>query len=303
MAGTLVTGASGFVGGRLLRRLSSAGAEVWGLARRPQASPPALPAERWIRADLRDREAVIAAVQRAAPERIFHLGALASPRACDRAPDEARASNVAGTAAILEGAQAVGARVLLASSSQVYGRVEGHIDEHHPLDPVTVYGQTKLEAENLARDYAARGLPVVIARPFNHSGPGQTTDYVLPALVEQVRVAAAKGVPIRTGNLFPRRDFLHVDDVLDAYELLIERGQAGEAYNVCRGEGLTIGEALHGIQRRLGAADQRTEEDPERVRSQDPSEVVGVAAKLAALGWSPKVGLESLLDDIAKPAL
>lgn len=302
MAGTLVTGATGFVGRVLVERLRAADGEVWGLARGPRPGR-AGDGVRWLEADLTDRAAVVRAVEEAAPERLYHLGALASPRACAERPAAAFATNVGGTAAVLEGAAAVGARVLVASSAQVYGRATGRIDEERPLAPVTVYGRTKRAAEAVARAFARRGVHVVVARPFNHSGPGQTTDYVLPALVEQVRAAAERATPIRTGNLFPRRDFLHVDDVLDAYALLLERGVRGEAYNVCRGEGLAIGDALRGIQRRLGAADQRTEEDPERVRAGDPPEIVGDPSKLAALGWTPAIGFDALLDDVAMPAL
>lgn len=299
MSGILVTGATGFVGSHLIERAIRAGELPWALARRPRTTDGV----RWLQADLTDPRAVVAAIERAEPERIYHLGAMAAPAACAADPERAEATNVGGTAAVLDGAEATGARVLLVSSAQVYGRVAGTIAEDQALDPVTVYGKTKRDAEALARDRAERGHHVVIARPFNHSGPGQTTAYVLPALVEQVRAAAEGRRPVLTGNLFPRRDFLHVDDVLDAYGVLLDRGRSGEAYNVCRGEGLAIGTALAGIQARLGLADQRTEEDPERIRPDDPEEIVGDPAKLKALGWSPKVDVESLLDAIATPAL
>jgi GDP-4-dehydro-6-deoxy-D-mannose reductase len=108
---------------------------------------------------------------------------------------------------------------------------------------------------------------------------------------------------VLTGNLYPRRDFLHVDDVLDAYRLLLERGAPGEAYNVCSGEGHSIDEALRGLQARLGAQGQRTRVDPGRARSGEAEELIGDPEKLSALGFAPAISFEALLDDATRPAL
>lgn len=298
VGGTLVTGATGFVGSRLMLRLRGRGAEPVGLVR---SLPARSEGEEWVRAELEDHAAVVAAIRSVSPERIFHLGALANPRACEHDPELAERVNVGGTGALLEGAAAVGAATLVVSSAAVYGS-DGRLTEAVEPCPRNVYGRTKLAAEGLALAAAAAGQRVVVARAFNHSGAGQSANYVLPALAAQVRAALAEGAPVSTGNLFPVRDFLHVDDVLDAYELLLERGLSGEVYNVCRGAGLSIGEALAGLQRRLGAEGQRTRLDPGRQRPGDAPEILGDPAKLRALGWSPRVSLEALLDDVAAAA-
>ena len=292
MAPVLVTGASGFVGARLTARLAARGVEVVGLSRRGPGSA----------VDVTDADAVRRAIEGLAPERVFHLAALAHPGACERDPERADRVNAGGTRHVLAALAGSGARVLLASTAHVYGPSppvpvgEGAADRARDL---SAYGRSKRAAERAAEDAAAEGLDVVIARPFNHSGRGQEPEYVLPAFAEAVRRAARDGGPVRVGNLWPRRDFLHVDDVLDAYELLIERGERGEPYNVCRGEGTSIGELLDGLVARA-AAEVEIEIDPARVRAGETREVVGDPSKLAALGWEPRVSIEALLDELAE---
>jgi GDP-4-dehydro-6-deoxy-D-mannose reductase len=301
--GTLVTGAEGFVGRRLLARLLAAGPvdPLWAWARRP----PALrdPRVRWQVVDLEDPRAALEAVLEARPAHLYHLAAVASPPACAADPERAFRVNVGGTAAVAEGARLCGSRLLLASSAQVYGPQGGRLAETRPLAATSVYGRTKRAAEGVVRRAGRGGLWAVVARSFNHSGPGQSADYVLPALVEQVRAALRSGGNVLTGNLYPRRDFLHVDDVLDAYRLLLERGAPGEAYNVCSGEGHSIDEALRGLQARLGAQGQRTRVDPGRARSGEAEELIGDPEKLSALGFAPAISFEALLDDATRPAL
>jgi GDP-4-dehydro-6-deoxy-D-mannose reductase len=299
MARTLITGATGFVGSRLVARIARAGAPPLRLVRESAD----VPRPDVLQADLSQPDQVRRVVESAAPDRIFHLGAMADPRACERDPEAAMAVNAGGTQAVLEGAAAVGARVLVVSSAAVYGVGGEALDERLASRPNSAYGRSKLAAERAAEAAAARGQRVVIARPFNHSGPGQSTRYVLPALAAEVLGALAEDSPVDTGNLFPRRDFLHVDDVLDAYELLLDEGAPGTVYNVCRGQGLSIGEALVGLQRRLGAVGQRTRSDPARTRSEDIEAVVGDPSRLRALGWEPRISLDELLDALAAEAV
>ncbi len=295
----LITGAAGFVGARLVRRLAARpGVRVHGLVRGE------IPAEwadwpvTWHRADLERPREVAAAVRAADPERVVHLGAAANPRACERDPARAYAVNAGGTAAVLSALEGSGARALLASSAAVYGPRAGRLGEALPLSPRGAYGRSKRAAEQVAEHFAARGLGVVIARSFNHTGLGQSEDYVLAALAANLRRALANGTPLAHGNLFPRRDFLHVEDVLDAYELLLERGLAGRAYNVASGVGRSIGDWLEGLMERLGRP-QSTALDPSRARPDDPLEIVGDPQALQSLGWSCTWDTDAILDELA----
>ena len=306
----LVTGGSGFVGRRMLARLTARRAagevlELHALFRDAPAEPPRPGADwaeavRWHAVDLADRGAVVGTVRAIAPERVYHFAALANPRDCAADPAAAFAVNAGGTAAVLAGLVPGAARALVVSSAQVYGRhVEGILGEDQPARPDSPYGRSKLCAERIAQRFARRGLAVVVARPFNHAAREQSPRYVLPALAGQVRRARDEGLPLTTGNLWPRRDFLHVEDVLDAYELLIERGDSGTTYNVCRGETHSIGEALAGLQARLGT-NLEPVTDPERARADDIPELGGEPRRLRELGWAPRHSFEQLLDELAE---
>ncbi len=297
----LITGVSGFVGSALVAKLLARGEdELFGISRsRPRAVAEGHGRATlvWRSIDVRDRDAVAAFVARVRPEGVFHLAALAHPADCERDPEGARAVQGGGSAALFD-ALADGTRVVLASSAQVYGTPQrSPIAEDAALAPRTAYGRAKLMAEEIARAAAERGKEVVIARPFNHSGAGQSARYVLPALARSLRAALQGGTPVTTGNLFPRRDFLHVDDVLAAYELLLREGTPGSAYNVCRGEGVSIGEALDELQR-IAGSNVPTRTDPALVRDGDPAEIVGDPGRLAALGWRPRKSTRDLLREV-----
>lgn len=301
----MVSGAAGFVGQRLLRRLSGRpGLELHALAREQRPDALADVPLQWHRADLLDHGALEKALQQTRPDRLYHLAAIANPRECAANPRLAHLVNAKGTLALLLAlfrANPV-ARALLVSSAQVYGTRTGRLSESHPATPVTVYGQSKLSAERVARGLARRGHTVVIARSFNHTGRGQTPDYVLPALAQNLKRALQTGSALGHGNLYPKRDFLHVEDVLEAYEVLVERGQSGEVYNVCRGVGTSIGELLEGLMARLGQP-HSTALDPALARSKDPEEIVGDAHKLQSLGWCPTWSVDTILDELAAPDL
>jgi GDP-4-dehydro-6-deoxy-D-mannose reductase len=162
------------------------------------------------------------------------------------------------------------------------------------------YAASKAAAELIGlQAWLGNGLEVVRARPFNHTGPGQRPDFVVPALARQVAAAAVSGSRVlETGNLDARRDLTDVRDVVRAYRDLLERGAAGAVYNVCRGEAIRIEE----VARRLLAVaglDLEIVVDPARVRPVDVPELRGDASRLrAATGWAPEVPLDETLADV-----
>ncbi|MHC4376755.1 MAG: NAD-dependent epimerase/dehydratase family protein [Planctomycetota bacterium] len=300
----LVTGASGFVGGRL----ASLGAAVhskwadewlWGtrsLGAEREASAPG----RWVSLDLEQPGSLASILAEWRPTHVLHLAAVALPRAAERDPEHAERVNAQGTHALGRAAAAIGARLVFASTAQVYGRRAGVLDESLEPAPANAYGRSKWAAERALLQLASEGLDAVIARPFNHSGPGQKADYVLPAFAREIRRALESGEPARTGNLAPRRDFLHVDDVLEGYRCLLQRAPAGWTANICSGIGTPISALFDGLAQRLGLpADQRVT-DPLRVRSDDPPEITGDPSRLKSLGWTPQRSLDDLLNDIAR---
>ena len=301
----LITGVSGFVGSRALGRLESAGIDSVGLVRDPDQVEESS-SRTLLLCDLDDRIGLARALGAVAPAWILHLAAVASPRVANEDPRAAYRTNVGGTLNLLRAAQHVGARVLLASTAQVYGRQGGFLAETLEPQPGNVYATTKLAAERLVLRYAQRGGDGLVARPFNHSGPGQSTEYVLPAFAAALLRAREFGARVPVGNLEPKRDFLHVDCVLDAYGLLLARAPSGAVVNVCRGTGTPIGELLSGLGAHLGlegpALERLIQVDPYRVRADDPAEVVGDPSCLREFGFRPTRSIEQLLGDVAAAA-
>ena len=233
----LVTGADGFAGRYLVRRLIASGHEVVAAVRAGGAAPndwltPAeLGAVEVLNFDLEDPSAVEEAARRA-PDGVVHLAAVASSREARRDPGRAWTVNAAGTARLLEAlgadceAGAADPLVIVVSSGEVYGDgPQRPRRETDPVRPRSPYAATKAATEIAALEIAQRtGLRIIVARAFQHIGPGQTTIYVVPALIERLVEARRQGArEVPTGNLEPVRDITDVRDVVSAYVALLER--------------------------------------------------------------------------------
>jgi len=309
----LVTGSEGFVGRWLVRTLLAAGHEVWAGIRPggPLEVPGLTPAERAavrrVPIEVLDTASVESAVA-SRPEAVVHLAAIASGADARRDVGVAWAVNAAGTARLADALGRARERaesdpvLLVVSSGEVYG---GGVDrprrEDDPLRPCSPYAASKVGAEVAAQEVGRRtGLRVVIARPFTHTGPGQSDRAVAPAFAARLRAARRSGAAsVPTGNLAPIRDFLHVQDVVNAYLALLTRGVPGEAYNVARGEGISLDELFRRMATHLGAAAVPAP-DPALMRSADIMHLVGDAAKLrAATGWRPTIDIDRILKEVA----
>lgn len=283
----LVTGSNGFVGRWLIAHLESHGDEVTGLD---------------AEVDITDAAAIGSAVAAAVPEAIFHLAAQASVGASWDNPAATFKVNTVGAVNVLAAASGCSEapRVVLVSSSEVYGRVQASdlpIAEHQPFAPVSPYAASKAAAEVAGlQAWLGRGVEVVRARPFNHTGPGQRTEFVVPALAKQVAEAVRTGAEaLFTGNLDARRDISDVRDVVRAYRALAVSGEPGEAYNVCSGTAVSIRDVAERLLR-IAGVDIPIVVDPARVRPVDLPELRGDPSKLrGATGWSPEVDLDETL--------
>jgi GDP-4-dehydro-6-deoxy-D-mannose reductase len=308
----LVTGADGFVGRWLIRRLLDDGREVYGAVRpaEPLREDGLTPEERaqvrWLPLELTDNESV----RRTADlpyDAVIHLAAIASGTAALRDPGAAWDINAAGTARLLNVLAEARRKdradptVLMVSTGEVYGR--GHSlprKETEVPAPCSPYAASKLGAEEAALEAWRRsGLRVIVARAFAHTGPGQTGDFVIPAFAQRLTFAKKIGAPVvKVGNLEPVRDLLHVQDVVDAYARLLSSGHAGEVYNVASGKGTSLEDILFRMAELLGVR-PTPEADPELMRPADIPHLVGDAAKLrAATGWSPRRSLDETLRDV-----
>ena len=307
----LVTGADGFVGRYLVHSLLGRGDEVVA-AVRPGGPDPHV----WLPRDGRDRVETVDlelterhgadALAEYSVDGMVHLAALASGAEARAHPEEAWAANVLGTLRLLDAVaarpgSADTTRVLVISTAEVYGRGSGRArTEDDRIDPVSPYASSKAAAELAAGDVARRtGLAVMLARPFPHTGVGQPTQYVIPSFLERLIEARRQGAPtIATGNLDPVRDILDVRDVVDAYLALLDRGSAGESYNVASGTGYSVLEILR-LMAGLVGIDVEPRPDPALQRPADIPHLVGDASKLReATGWQPRIAFERTLAEM-----
>ncbi len=307
----LVTGADGFVGRHLVRRLLANGHDVVGGCRpgigSDVAADATLRGTRWVPLELTDPASVAAAADHGA-EAVVHLAAVSSNAEALEAPEEAWSVNAVGVVRLLRAlaerrsAGPADPVILLVSSAEVYGPGAHRPRlESDPPAPLTPYAASKAAGELAGLEAWRRmGLRVIIARPFQHTGPGQTTRFVLPAFAERLRAARASGArTVPTGNLAPVRDFLDVRDVVTAYLLLLERGAPGEIYNVAWGEGLPLAELFRRLARIVGVQVDPVA-DPALARRTDIPHLVGDPGRLRrATGWAPVHTLDDMLRDIA----
>ena len=286
----LVTGAKGFVGHWLIQHLEAEGDQVLGLD---------------AEVDITEPYGLRKVVVDWGPDAVCHLAALASVGASWGASESTYQVNTVGAANVLDAALAcsVRPRVLLVSSSEVYGRVgleDLPVSEDRPFAPVSPYAASKAAAELIGlQTWLGSGLEVIRARPFNHTGPGQRPDFVVPALAQQVALAVRTGADrLNTGNLEARRDLSDVRDVVRAYRLLLAGGEPGAVYNVCRGEAVSILEVANRLLS-IAGVDLPIVVDPARVRPVEIPELRGDSGRIRrGVGWEPEFDLDSTLADV-----
>ena len=235
---------------------------------------------------------------------MFHLAGVTFVPDAEREPTRAMRANYDATVYLMQalGELADSARVLHVSTSEVYGLPQRlPIDETHPVNPTNVYSISKAAADQFVRlPRGPNGPRVIVARPFNHSGPGQNASFVLSSFARQVaRIELGLAEPVlRVGNLSAARDFLHVEDVVSAYLLLAEGGTTEDVYNICSGTSHTIQEAMEKLLS-LSSMSIRWEVDPERWRESACQEIRGSHERLTRdTGWEPRVTFGDLLKDI-----
>jgi GDP-4-dehydro-6-deoxy-D-mannose reductase len=286
----LITGGKGFVGQWLAAHLKDAGDEVTVID---------------IETDVADGPAVQRVMADVQPEAVYHLAAMTHVGESWENPSQVLRVNVLGTAELLAAARTLSSvpTTLVVSSAEVYGVVSPEqlpLREDAPTAPATPYAASKLAAEAVALQ-AWRGYrqPVIVVRPFNHIGPGQSPNFAVPALAKRIvdaRRSGAGSLPV--GTLTTRRDFTDVRDVVVAYRLLISRGVAGTTYNVCSGRDVAISEVAEQLLS-LAQAELELVTDPELVRPVDVPVLRGDAGLLyAATGWSPSIPLATTLADV-----
>jgi GDP-4-dehydro-6-deoxy-D-mannose reductase len=303
MAGSiLVTGAAGFVGGHLLDRLLVEHDSIVGWYRPGPREPRPRPGVQWAPVELLDREAVARAVAEITPSAVYHLAGAAHVGQSWQFTLETYQGNVLATHHLLNALQSVpGVRVLVTCSATIYKPLDRPLREGDPVAPGSPYATSKLAQEMLAiRAHEDDGMAVLIARAFNHTGPGQDPSFVAPGIARQIaRIESGVQEPVlRVGNLEPKRDLTDVRDVVRAYVGMMACAVPGRPYNVCSGRQLTIRALVDAFVSRA-RANITLVQDASLFRPNDAPLLVGDHARLSeATGWVPEIPLEKTVDDL-----
>jgi GDP-4-dehydro-6-deoxy-D-mannose reductase len=296
----LVTGASGFVGAHLIDHLLDRGDEVIAAVApgtKPKQNVPIF------EGNITDYTRTIDIVSQANPDVIYHLAGIAFAPAAENDFLSALSVNVGGTFNVMRGAHLLDKNISVVhiSSGEVYGRVSHEhipVREELPPKPANSYSLTKLMSEQVALRYESGSkVRIITARPFNHTGPGQSDVFVCSSFAKQLAlIKLGKAEPImKVGNLSPQRDFSDVRDIVKAYRLAAEKGTG--TYNLGSGKPVAVEVVLHTL-REIAGIDVRIELDPSRMR---PAEVPVLYADISKankeLGWVPRYSLRDTLHD------
>ena len=310
MKKVLITGITGFAGSHLAEYCLGRGdAEVYGIYRwRSQMdNVKAIKNDiNLIECDIRDYSSVRKAFERVKPDYCFHLAAQSFVPTSWNAPAETMTTNAVGQLNIFESVRELelNTRIQLACSSEEYGMVyadEVPIKETNPLRPLSTYGVSKVTQDLLGYQYhESYDMFIVRTRAFNHEGPRRGEVFVTSNFAKQV-AEIEKGLKdpvLYVGNLEAKRDFTDVRDTVRAYWLSLEKGDAGDVYNIASGKSMKIRKMLDML---LDSTDTKIEvkQDPERMRPSDVEILEGDASKfMNKTGWKPEIPFERTMSDL-----
>lgn len=301
----VVTGAAGFVGAHLCRIAAEAGFSVFAIGREERV-PDSLDgiADQYVGVDLTEEWPSTAPTD----ADVVHLAGLAAVGGSFSRPQLYLSANSAMVThlgeALLRGSG--GGRVVGVSSGAVYAATPGAsvIDESSPLGFTSPYAVSKVLVENQLAYYRGRGLDTVVARPFNHSGPGQGPGFLIPDLARRIAELPA-GATVTTGSLVTRRDYTDVRDVARAYLALITAPTLDHAlYNVASGSAHSGEEILATICAVLERPVPETRTDPDLIRPNDPASITGDAERLRReTGWVPRIPFARMIAESVSSVL
>ncbi len=299
----LIIGAGGFVGSYLIAHLQEACGQYVGATKLPHERIRAANCEVFD-LDIGSESAIRSLLLQHRPKHIYHLAAQSSVAVSWKDPELTVDVNIKGVLHLLDAVRSIEdyyPRILLVGSGEEYGYLrEGAcpISEDEPLHPGNIYAVTKACQNMIGSVYArAYGMAIIMVRAFNHIGVGQSPQFVAADFALQIAEMEAgfRDPVMHVGNLTAKRDFSDVRDVVRAYALLMERGRAGETYNVGSGHAISIRELLDTLLE-LSAERITVEQDPARMR---PSDVPIIEADISRLredtGWQPEYTLEQTL--------
>ncbi len=305
----LITGSTGFVGYHLIEYLLSKkkDCEIYGTYLDESSLNSFIGYKdkvNFLKGDLTDNNIVKDIVSRIKPDTVYHLAAFAATSKSFNLPIEVIMNNVSVQVSLLEAvrkSKLFDTKILVVSSGDIYGKVlekDLPVNEDTKLNPANPYSVSKITQDYLGLQYfITYGLKIIRARPFNHIGPGQSPNFVVSAFSKKIaEIEKGKRDPVLpVGNLNSRRDFTNVKDIVRAYDLLIDKGQEGEVYNIGSGKSYKIGDILDML---LSFSKEKikVEIDEKLLRPVDEHNLYCDYSKLNKLtGWEPTISIEDTL--------
>jgi len=302
----LITGGTGFVGKHLVKRLMEYGYNDFIITthdiRFNGYTQKEVKVVKW---NSNDPKRIFSIINNYQPKTIIHLAAQSSVSMSWREPEETYQTNVILTISLLESLikQKNIKRILLVGSSEEYGYIMPEllpVKETYIGMPMNPYGLSKSFQNNLGRFYyEIYRLPIIMTRSFNHIGPGQNPNFVIPQFCKQaVEIKEGKVKDFITGDTSVKRDFTDVRDVVEAYIALLEKGNNGESYNVCSGKSISLNEIINIIADIL-SININKRIDSRRLRIIENPDIYGDIGKIKSItGWSPKIKIYDTLSDM-----
>jgi GDP-4-dehydro-6-deoxy-D-mannose reductase len=308
----LITGVTGFAGSHLADLcLAKKNVDLYGIIRwrsRTENIEHIWDRLKLLECDLRDATSTRDVIEEVKPDYIFHLAAQSFVPTSWRAPTESLVTNIIGQLNVFEAVRKAGlrTRIQIACSSEEYGMVypnETPIKETNPLRPLSPYGVSKVGQDMLGYQYfMSYGMEIVRTRGFNHTGPRRPGIFVSSDFAKQL-VDIERGVQkpvIKVGNLEAFRDFTDVRDMVQGYWLALEKGKAGEVYNLCSGRAWRVRDILDALVSIVGVKVEIRQEAA-RMRPSDVPRLEGDNSKFRAdTGWQPAIPFERTLADLVE---
>ena len=292
-----IVGGAGFIGSRLARDLIAQGREVVVFDRLSTGRKDLLPnGTALVQGDILDQAALLDAMRQSRPGVVFHLAALHFIPYCNAHPQETLRVNVEGTENVLRAcAEIPPDRVVFASSAAVYGVSDQAYSEDASLEPIDIYGVSKAAAEMLVeRFHRESDIPCTTVRLFNVYGPNDTVAHLMPELVAQ----AKRGGQVELGNLEPRRDYVHVEDVSRAFQLVSQVDGEFGLFNVGTGVEYSVLELVETLSSITGAR-LNVQSVESRRRSAERMHLRSDPARLIAkTGWRPRREMREALTEM-----
>lgn len=299
----LITGIGGFVGKYLMEALLVRGEEVHGTTMPGELFDDSRITLHTL--EITNKENVGDVIRKICPDQIYHLAGQSSVGLSWKDPSLTVMTNVVGTINLLDAIREtnINTKVLIIGSSDQYGRVKPEdcpLCEEQPLNPQSPYATSKKAQEEIAKQYVqAHNMKIIMARAFNHIGPGQKRGFVIADFASQI-AEIEKGLKepiLRVGNLDAKRDFNDVRDIVDAYIILMDRGRTGEVYNVGSGKAHSVREMLERLLV-LANVPISVEQVSDKIRPSDIPLVQCDNSKIVRdMGWQMSYSLEKTLED------